>query len=120
MTEFQSLVREARLAFNYELGLAHRKNGDYEAAIGEFQRTLELDPHFAEAHLQLGEIYREHLKRADIASPFFRRYLELRPEAGNLEQIKGWLIKSQKEIETREAAKQWGGGFFRNLGRIFR
>ena len=54
-----------------------------------------------------------------LESPYFRRNLELRPEAGDFGKIKGWLIKTRKEIDTRKVAKRWGGGFFGNFGRIF-
>ncbi len=120
VAELQSLSRESRIAFNYELGLLYARHGEYKNAVSEFQKTLALDPTYANSYRALGEIYREHLRRADLASPYFRRYLELRPEAGDFEQIKGWMIKTKKEIDTRRDAKQWeGGGFFHTLGAIF-
>ncbi len=119
VAEMQSLSRESRLAFNYELGRLYTEHGKYDAAIAQFQKTLDLDPNYAEAYRQLGAIYREHLARTDLASPYFRRYLELRPEAGDFERIQGWLIKTKREIDTKREAEQWGDGFFHNLGRIF-
>ncbi len=118
VAELQSLSRESRLAFNYESGRLYARHGEYNAAISEFQKTLDLDPNYAEAYRALGEIYREHLMRADLASPYFRRYLQLRPEAGDFERIEGWLIKTRKEIDTKREVERWGGGVFRNLGRI--
>ncbi len=119
VVELQSLSRESRIAFNYELGRVYVRSGMYDAAISEFQKTLEVNPNYADSYRELGEIYREHLMRADLASPFFRRYLELRPEASDFGQIKGWIIKAKKEIDTRISAKRWGTGFFRNFSRIF-
>lgn len=119
VAEFQSLSRESRLAFNYELGRLYAEQGKYNAAITQFQKTLDLDPNYPDAYRQLGEIYRQHLMRADLASPYFRRYLELRPEAGDFERIQGWLIKTKKEIDTRREVERWGGGFFRDMGRVF-
>ncbi len=54
-----------------------------------------------------------------LESPYFRRNLELRPEAGDFGKIKGWLIKTRKEIDTRKVAKRWGQGGGGNFGRIF-
>ena len=119
VVEAKSLAREGRIAFNYELGRLYAKHGEYDAAIAEFQKTLTVDPTYADAYRQLGEIYREHLMRADLASPYFQRYLELRPEASDFGQIKGWMIKQKKEIETHRNADRWGGGFFHNLALIF-
>ncbi len=48
--------------------------------------------------------------RRFLESPYFRRHLELRPEAGDLGKVKGWLIKTRKEIETRKELKRWGRG----------
>ena len=50
-----------------------------------------------------------------LESPYFRRHLELRPEAGDFGKIKGWLIKTRKQIDTRKELKRWGGGFFSEI-----
>lgn len=119
VVEIKSLAREARVAFTYELGRLYARHGEYNAAVGEFQKTLGVDPTYAEAYRSLGEIYREHLLRADLASPYFQRYIELRPEAGDFGAIKGWLLKTRKEIEAHRDAADFGGGVFRNIARIF-
>ena len=41
----------------YQVGLQARARGDDHNAFAEFQRTVELDPTFAEAHYQLGILY---------------------------------------------------------------
>lgn len=119
VVEIKSLAREARVAFTYELGRLYARHGEYQAAVGEFQKTLGVDPTYAEAYRSLGEIYREQLLRADLASPYFQRYIELRPEAGDFGAIKTWLHKTQKEIEAHRDASRYGGGVFRNIARIF-
>ncbi len=119
VVEMKSLAREARVAFTYELGRLYARHGEYNAAVGEFQKTLGVDPTYAEAYRSLGEIYREHLLRADLASPYFQRYIELRPEAEDFGAIRGWLLKTRREIEAHRDAAHVGGGVFHNLVRIF-
>ena len=119
VVEMNSLSRESRIAFHYDLGRLYTRHGEYDAAIAEFQETLELEPNFAESYLWLGKIYRESLGRADLASHYFRRYVALRPRGGNSEQIKGWLTQTQREMDTKRETGKWGAGFFQNLRRIF-
>jgi hypothetical protein len=35
------------------------------------------------------------------------------------EQLKGWLMKAEKELQMRDEAKRWGRGFRRGVNRIF-
>jgi len=35
------------------------------------------------------------------------------------EQLKGWLMKAEKELQMKDEAKRWGRGFRRGVNRIF-
>ena len=44
---------------HYELGTAYRDAKMHTEAIVEFQKAIDLDPNFVEAHMSLGEVYLE-------------------------------------------------------------
>ncbi len=53
-----------------ERGIAFSGDGDVEAAIGEFEAALELDPGNAEAHVKLGLIFIDKARYAEAATHF--------------------------------------------------
>jgi tetratricopeptide (TPR) repeat protein len=64
------------------LGERSRQQGDYEAAIENFKRALELTPNYTTAHLQLAESYKA-IGRVEDALGSYSRLLEIDPK--NLE-----------------------------------
>jgi tetratricopeptide (TPR) repeat protein len=62
------------------LGLRHYRNlGQYDEAREQFQRALQRDPAFAQAHKWLGYVALDE-KDYERAEAHFRRYLELAPD----------------------------------------
>jgi type IV pilus assembly protein PilF len=69
-----SLNPRSFLAWN-AVGLARSIKGDLQASVAAFQKALEINPGFTEAHNNLGTIYQE-LGFADKAEAEFRKALE--------------------------------------------
>jgi len=61
------------------LGMLAGMFGNFQVAIGLFQRALERDPNNADIYHNLGETYR-HLEEPGKAIPCFAKAIELRPE----------------------------------------
>lgn len=85
------------------LGSAYLGSGDVEAAEQEFIRSLELDPAYAEAHLNMALI---HEMRGDEAEQLesLRSYLRSAPAASNVEQVRERI----GQLETRLARGSQG------------
>ena len=41
----------------YQRGMAHRSNGDYDRAIADYSRAIEIDPKFAQAFSDRGDAH---------------------------------------------------------------
>lgn len=94
--------------FYHGMGLVYFYQRRYDQAVREFQKTLELDPNYAEAHNNLGSTYAQMRKwdaaifefRQAISDPFY-----LTPELayyhlGIALMEKGDLIEAVKELHT--------------------
>ena len=80
----QELVRKypkEKIA-HYWLGVIHRLTLDYEMAIEEHNKVLELDPNYGNAHNELGYIYL-YLCDFGKAIEHFQKYAALNPQDAN-------------------------------------
>lgn len=79
---FTNLVRAVELndddatAWNW-LGILYRQARDYARAENAYKSALKADDGLALAHLNLGILYDEYLKRPADALPHYRRYLQI-------------------------------------------
>jgi LysM repeat protein len=71
---------------------------DYRGAIRAFGKALEVNPHSAAAHFELGWLYAD--KASDPAAAIFhyQRYLELRPGAENAETVGQHVFRLKQEL----------------------
>jgi tetratricopeptide (TPR) repeat protein len=74
----------------YSLGTRYLKEKAYAPAAEAFVTALEFEPSFADAERNLG-VALDQLGRGGEAVQHFRRYLELRPDAPDSEQIADWI-----------------------------
>ncbi|MDH4271108.1 MAG: protein kinase, partial [Candidatus Aminicenantes bacterium] len=80
----QDLIREyprEKLA-HYWQGVFYRGRGNHEMAIEEQNKTLELDPDYADAHNELGYVYLA-LRNFDKSVEHFQKYAALNPKDAN-------------------------------------
>ncbi|MFN3566295.1 MAG: tetratricopeptide repeat protein [Burkholderiaceae bacterium] len=75
-----------------------RSPDDYRAAIQEFERAVQLAPHWPDAHYNLGMVQaRAGRSREAIAS--LKRYLELAPNAPDAAQVRDEIVALEYRLE---------------------
>ncbi len=80
---------------HYNMGVLFSEKHDHGRAVKEFHKVIELKPDDAEAHYNLGVIYAEHLPDRQKALTYFRRYLQLKPQAGDANWVKQYIASWQ-------------------------
>lgn len=71
---------------------------NFNGAIEAFEQALQMNPHSAAAHFELGWLYAE--KEADPAAAIYhyQKYLRLRPKADNAETIQSHILRLKQEL----------------------
>lgn len=81
---------------HYYLGELYRKQrqdpADVEQAVAAYQRAVAYDATFAEPHRSLGLLYYISGQK-DEARQAFERYLELKPQADDRQQVREYLLE---------------------------
>jgi tetratricopeptide (TPR) repeat protein len=70
-----------------KIGNFYMKKGKYRAAAIRYEEATRWDPNSAEAFLKLGEAW-EKQKDLKAAKAAYEKYLELAPDAKNVEEIR--------------------------------
>lgn len=89
-----ALQAPSELKQRVEAGLKAKASGDFDAAIREFQRVVELAPNLAAAHVNLGAVYLDK-KDYGNAVPPLRRALELNPDLPGAHGMLGAALLAQ-------------------------
>jgi chromosome segregation ATPase len=84
---------------HYNLGVFYTKNKQYDRAIVEFEKVIEVDPNDSYAYFNLGYIYAEYVVNRQKAITNFRHYLRL---AKSEDKDKDWVKKYLLTWETYE------------------
>ena len=84
----------AELKQHVEAGLAAKRMGDWDAAIREFRRVVELAPRLPAAYVNLGAVYYEK-KDYGGAIPPLRQALELNPDLPGAHAMLGAALLAQ-------------------------
>jgi tetratricopeptide (TPR) repeat protein len=78
---------------HYNLGVFHIKRQEYNEAISEFEKTLELNPNDPATHYNLGVIYADFLNNRTKAIMHFKRYLMGAPKDDrDVERARKYLL----------------------------
>lgn len=82
---------------HYLAGKSCINSMDYNGAIAEFEKALEVNPNSAAAHFQLGWLYEREPDPA-AAIYHYQEYLKLRPNADNAEVIKQHITNCKQDL----------------------
>lgn len=91
-TEVQQADNREKLNMHYNMAVIYAKEGRLRDAEDEYLKALRIDPSDADIHYNLGILYDQDLKRADKAVIHYKRYLTLRPNAADADQVKSWIL----------------------------
>jgi LysM repeat protein len=83
---------------HFVLGKSRINAMDYKGAIQAFQEALEVNPHSAAAHFELGWLYDEKESDPAAAIYHYEQYLKLDPNAGNAEVIRQRIESCKQEL----------------------
>ncbi len=95
------LIRETS-EMHYNLGVFYTKNKEYERAVAEFEKVVEITPDDSYAHFNLGYIYAEYIVNRLKAIEHFRHFLRL---AKSNDKDIDWVKKYLLTWETFEGKK---------------
>ena len=82
---------------HYYLGLVLRKKDEINKAIKAFEQTIELQPNFAYAFSNLGDIYKFR-KKTDLAINNYKKAIELDPDISEAHNNLGNVYKSINKL----------------------
>jgi len=82
---------------HYNLGILYLKRNDYFDAAQEFMQAVRLNPQDAEACYNLGILYEIFLNDKKMAVFYYRKYLEINPEAQDKGIVKSWIKELRKD-----------------------
>jgi predicted O-linked N-acetylglucosamine transferase (SPINDLY family) len=89
------------------MGIALTKQGNLDDAIAAFQRTLAIKPDYAEAHNNMGNVFKR-LSRLNEAKDAYRRALVIKPDYAEAHNNMGAVLHEQgrldKAIESYQRA----------------
>jgi LysM repeat protein len=83
---------------HFVLGKSRINAMDYQGAIQAFQESLEVNPHSAAAHFELGWLYDEKESDPAAAIYHYQQYLKYCPNAGNAEVIKQRIESCKQQL----------------------
>jgi len=83
---------------HYNMAAVYAKEGRFREAEREYLRALRIDPADADVHYNLGILYDEELDQNRKAAMHYRRYLKLRPHAGDVDMVKDWLMRIEMDM----------------------
>jgi len=83
---------------HFLLGKSRVSAMDYQGAIEAFEQSLEVNPHSAAAHLELGWLYDEKASDAAAAIYHYQQYLKFYPDADNAEVIKQRIYTCKQQL----------------------
>ncbi|MDP3732564.1 MAG: tetratricopeptide repeat protein, partial [Candidatus Omnitrophota bacterium] len=98
------LVKENSV-LHYNLGVFYLQRQEYNEAIVEFTKVLELNPNDAATHYNLGLIYAEYLSNKEKAIIHFKRYLMLEPKDKDADRAKRYIMTWETWQEERIEAR---------------
>ncbi len=83
------------------LGIVHVRQRDYREAEPCFRQSIERDPKFAAAYLNLATLEQQHLARPKDAMLHYQKYLDLAPKSERRNLIQHRIRDIAQKLETQ-------------------
>jgi LysM repeat protein len=91
---------------------------DYKGAIESFSKALEVNPHSAKAHFELGWLYEEKDPDPAAAIYHYEQYLKLRPDAENAGTVRQRILGAKQELAKTVLPMPSSPGLQRDLEQL--
>jgi Flp pilus assembly protein TadD len=89
--------------FQHQLALSYRMKGRMNDARAAYERALELDPAYADAHLNLGILLDLYLGESALALTHFERYVALAPSGSDV-AVGKWIADIKGRVKPASVA----------------
>lgn len=90
----------------YNQALKLQEAEQYKDALRLFHKTVQIDPNYEEAYLQIASIYDDHLEDKDRAVEWYQKYLDISKNEKQKELVKKWLNDAKiAAMEIKQGAK---------------
>ena len=101
----QAILRNSNdaVAHNH-LGILKRRQGQFQDALIEYQRAIEIDDEYAGAHFNLGILFDLYLQDLEQALQQYQIYLELSSDPNT--QVAGWIVDIERRLKSATTQKQ--------------
>jgi tetratricopeptide (TPR) repeat protein len=83
---------------HYVLGQSRINAMDYQGAVEAFEESLEVNPHSAAAHYQLGMLYENQQSDPASAIYHYQQYLKFDPSAENADIIRQHITSCKQQL----------------------
>ena len=87
----QQELRDKKATLHYNLAVNFSQRENFEDAIIEYEKALNIDSGHFSSHYNLGILYEEYKKDFSKAIFHYRQYLQLCPDAPEASQVKQWI-----------------------------
>jgi tetratricopeptide (TPR) repeat protein len=89
----EEALKKERGLYHYNLAVAYTQANLYDEAIEAYEKSLTFDQNNAEAHYNLGLLYQNIKQDPEKAVEHYRKYLELKPDSEDKEEVQEWIAK---------------------------
>lgn len=85
--------------FYYQYGAALERNGEFDKAVAQFRKALEMNPDYANAYNYLGFMFADKNVNIEEASKLIEKALSFEPENGAFLDSMGWVYYRQGKFD---------------------
>lgn len=89
----EETLQKERGLYHYNLAVSYTQAKLYDEAVEAYEKSLTFNPDNADAHYNLGLLYAGYKNDPDKAVLHYRKYLELRPDASDKDDVLALIDK---------------------------
>lgn len=98
LTSANARLKKQEALLHYNLGVSYTKEKNYEMAIDEYEKVLAVNSQDADTHYNLAILYDDFRKNPKRAVEHYQKFLELRPQAPEIDEVKEWISRLEKTL----------------------
>lgn len=83
---------EENATLHYNLSVLYAQTKDYQKAIAELEKVIEIKPNDGAAYYNMGVIYGEYLNNRKKSIGYFKKYLSLSPKDPDADRIRKYVL----------------------------